>query len=262
MISVIIPTYSPGSYLKECLDSIERQTLPKKSFEVIIVLNGERDPFFQNINKLLEDYTFRAFLFHTEIKGVSNARNIGIDRAKGEYCCFIDDDDIVSNNYLEGLMNLAAKDILVVSNFMTFENNLDFIGKDYLSIAFSNETNPNSIFFNRRFFSSSCAKLIPRESIGNRRFDSTFYLGEDALFMASISDEVTKIVKTDESVIYYRRIRSGSASRKKYTLSKFIENKKRLILAYISIYISDIRRYNLPFFISRIIAVLLNKRVK
>lgn len=259
MISVIIPTYLPGFYLRECLESIEKQTLPKQHFEVILVLNGERDPYFQSIEQLLEKYTFTAFLYYTEKKGVSNARNLGIERAEGEYCCFIDDDDIISSNYLEEFNKLAAKDVLVVSNLMTFEGSLDNVGKDYLSVAFLKDNSSSSIFSNRKFFSSSCAKLIPRELISNRRFDSAFELGEDALFMASISDKVTQIVKTRDDAVYYRRIRSESASRKKYNKYIILQNKLMLIKAYITIYLSNIQGYNLAFFLSRIVATVLRR---
>ena len=44
-ISVIIPTYRPQAYLWECLDSLNRQTLSKSSFEVVLVLNGEQAPY-------------------------------------------------------------------------------------------------------------------------------------------------------------------------------------------------------------------------
>ena len=57
-ISVIIPTYAPKDYLWECLDSLENQTLSKDEFEVILVLNGEREPYESMIQKKLPEYSF------------------------------------------------------------------------------------------------------------------------------------------------------------------------------------------------------------
>ena len=85
-ISVIIPTYSPSDYIQECLNSIACQTLEYVAFEVIIILNGPRDPYWKYLDDLLKTYTFCSRLLYTDILGVSNARNIGLKHARGEYC--------------------------------------------------------------------------------------------------------------------------------------------------------------------------------
>lgn len=56
-ISIIIPTYKPGSYLKDCLESINDQTMDKKCFEVIIVLNGVIKPYIEYIYNLTKSMT-------------------------------------------------------------------------------------------------------------------------------------------------------------------------------------------------------------
>lgn len=61
-ISVIIPTYAPKDYLWECLGSLENQTLSKDEFEVILVLNGEREPYESLIRKKLPKYSFASTL--------------------------------------------------------------------------------------------------------------------------------------------------------------------------------------------------------
>ncbi len=117
-ISVVIPTYKPGAYIWECLDSLGRQTLSKEEFEVIIVLNGEKEPYFSQI----EDYArkhedgLQVRLTYSEKPGVSNARNLGIDMAHGEYLTFIDDDDWVTANYLFNLFTKAEAGTIVASN--------------------------------------------------------------------------------------------------------------------------------------------------
>ena len=93
-ISVIVPTYQPANYLWECLDSLCRQTLAPKEFEVVIVLNGCNEPYFGRIQQYIHAHQNHNFqLIQTEVGGVSNARNIGIDQSKGEYLAFLDDDD-------------------------------------------------------------------------------------------------------------------------------------------------------------------------
>lgn len=260
-ISVIIPTYKPQSYLDECLESLEGQTFDKGDYEVLVILNGEKDPYATDIQGKLRGYSFCSRFFYASDAGVSNARNIGLGNARGEYICFIDDDDFVSPAYLEGLYRTAAghPGAIAVSNVATFVHRNDKkLGKDYISLAFDRFSNnpTNSLFKKRKFLSSSWCKLIPTGMIRERRFDAAFRVGEDALFMFEISDKIQDIALSQEDVLYYRRLRSGSASRKTYSVLSKAENRIRLVGAYISLYVKGITRYNVLFFLSRIVAVI------
>ena len=100
-ISVIIPTYKPGAYIWECLDSLRNQTLPKEDFELILVLNGCKDPYYSQIQEYIDKNLIgnNVNFIQTDTGGVSNARNIALDVAKGEYITFIDDDDYISASF-------------------------------------------------------------------------------------------------------------------------------------------------------------------
>ena len=97
-ISVIIPSYRPEEYLYECLEAIINQTLNQNEFETLVVLNGCKEPYFEQIQKYINVHSSNIRLIQTDVPGVSNARNIGIEAAKGEYLTFVD--DIVSPVYL------------------------------------------------------------------------------------------------------------------------------------------------------------------
>lgn len=222
-ISIIIPTYKPGTYLKDCLDSINAQTINKKHFEVIIVLNGLIEPYFEYINELTKTYDFHAAVIATEISGVSNARNLGLSRAQGKYVCFIDDDDKISPTYLEDLYSKASTNNIVASNVKAFYDNSDKLENDYISVAYEKHFQkkaPLSVLEGRKFMSSSCCKIISKEIIKDIRFDTNLKIGEDSVFMAKISKKVKSIVLSDSSAIYYRRLRAGSASRVKQPILK------------------------------------------
>ena len=81
MITVIIPTYKPGAYLWKCLDSLESQTIEKSLYEVIVILNGCREPYATNMAQGIGKYSMNVRIEQTDTPGVSNARNIGIDMA-------------------------------------------------------------------------------------------------------------------------------------------------------------------------------------
>lgn len=251
MISVIIPTYKPEGYIYECLSSLYLQTLNSDRFEVLIVLNGPKEPFDNQISSFLADKD-NMHLLYTDKVGVSNARNVGIEKSKGDYISFIDDDDIVSDNYLEFLLAKADSCSIVVSNVYNFTNDKNEKIKDYLTF----KDNSSNIFKNRSYLSNACCKLIPLSVIENMRFDENFVKGEDAIFMFSISNRISRIQKTDAKCIYYRRIREMSASRKKTSLiNNFLTAiKQQYTFSYI--YIKNPFKYNFFLYISRLLAVL------
>ena len=256
-ISIIIPTYKPGSYLKDCLESINNQTMDKKCFEVIIVLNGVIKPYIEYIYSLTKMYDFNSVVIPTETPGVSNARNLGLSRTQGEYVCFIDDDDKISPSYLENLYSKATPNNIVASNVKAFYNNSNKTENDYIASAYKkliNKNSPLSVFKGRKFMSSSCCKIISRRIIQDGRFDTNLKIGEDSVFMAKISKKVKSIVLSDSSAIYYRRLRAGSASRVKQPILKKCNIVCKLLKKYTKMLTPS---YNIPFIATRIVAALL-----
>lgn len=256
-ISIIIPTYKPGSYLKDCLESINNQTMDKKCFEVIIVLNGVIKPYIEYIYSLTKMYDFNSVVIPTETPGVSNARNLGLSRTQGEYVCFIDDDDKISPSYLENLYCKATPNNIVASNVKAFYNNSNKTENDYIASAYKkliNKNSPLSVFKGRKFMSSSCCKIISRRIIQDVRFDTNLKIGEDSVFMAKISKKVKSIVLSDSSAIYYRRLRAGSASRVKQPILKKCNIVCKLLKKYTKMLTPS---YNIPFIATRIVAALL-----
>ena len=120
-ISVIIPSFKPQGYLWQCLDSICNQTFSKGDFELILVLNGCKKPYDEQIKAYIENHTYVNWNYiQTDVPGVSNARNIALNVAKGEYVAFIDDDDYVSPSYLEELYKKASYDCVSLSHPSAF----------------------------------------------------------------------------------------------------------------------------------------------
>lgn len=98
LISVIIPIYNVEKYLKKCIDSIINQTY--KNLEIILVDDGSPD----NCGKICDEYAKkdqRIRVIHKKNGGLSDARNAGIDIAKGKYIAFVDSDDYVEKEYIE-----------------------------------------------------------------------------------------------------------------------------------------------------------------
>lgn len=104
MISIIIPVYNSAKYLDECFEAITKQTF--SDFEVLCVDDGSTDDSLEKCRQW-EGIDQRFHAFTQKNQGVSSARNLAIEQAKGEYICFIDSDDVVAPNYLLHLTELT-----------------------------------------------------------------------------------------------------------------------------------------------------------
>ena len=257
-ISVIIPTYKPAEYIWECLDSLEKQTFLKKDFEVILVLNGCKEPYNTHIKEYIDKSNVQYNYIQTDQGGVSNARNIALEQAKGEYITFIDDDDYVSPSYLEELYSKSSLDTIALCYPYAFKDGdmtqLPYrISQQYEKCAIrGKQLYPRT----RKFFSGPCMKLIPMCFIQGRRFDERFKNGEDSLFMFLISDKFKWVDFTSRNAIYYRRVRESSANFRKRSFLDKLKNSLSLIFQYTNIYIKDLRHYKVNFYITRIFGAL------
>ena len=106
LISVIVPCYNVEKYLRKCVDSILNQTY--RNLEVILVDDGSPDGSPAICDEYAKNES-RVVVFHKENGGLSDARNYGIVRAKGEYITFIDSDDFVDKDYVEYMYTLLKK---------------------------------------------------------------------------------------------------------------------------------------------------------
>lgn len=122
LISVIIPIYNVAPYLRECLDSAISQTY--KNLQIILINDGSVDESETIAREYLKDS--RVELISVENGGLSRARNIGLDRARGEYIAFIDSDDYISSGFLEEMITLAR------------EWNVEFVCNDHIA-SFNSE---------------------------------------------------------------------------------------------------------------------------
>lgn len=260
-ISVIIPSYRPGKYIEQCLRSVESQSLDCAEYEVIVVLNGCCDPYLDMINGFVEanDYG-NIIVVQTDEGGVSNARNIGINHASGQYLLFLDDDDWLSPTYLDALLAEAKDDVVVNGNFLMVDDEGQNASPHFLSSAYerlhASGRSEFGVFEGRSFMSSACGKLIPQKVIGSDRFNVCYRLGEDSLFMFAVSPRVRSLRIGPADAIYYIRCRNNSASRSKWPWSYRARLAVSLAAAYVAIYLRRPLRFHFLFFASRVVATL------
>ena len=106
LVSIIIPIYNVEKYIHGCINSVLAQTYT--NIEIILVDDGSPD----NCPAICDEYAktdSRIRVIHKQNGGLSDARNVGIDAATGEYIVFIDSDDEVSSDYVEYLYDMIQK---------------------------------------------------------------------------------------------------------------------------------------------------------
>lgn len=201
LISVIIPVYNCSSYIGKCLHSVITQTY--KNLEIIVINNCSTD----NSKEICLDFASkdkRIKVIDEPIKGVSFARNRGLDTMRGDYFFFLDSDDYIKNNCLEALLNAinSWKTNIAFSNFFydltdksTPYYTYDFVisGKCLLKDALC-----------RKFDLNPCwGFLFESEYYKDLRFEN-FKLCEDELYMVKQISRASKISFISDSLLIYR----------------------------------------------------------
>ncbi|WP_292010357.1 glycosyltransferase family 2 protein, partial [Chryseobacterium sp.] len=106
-VSVIVPVYNVENYLEKCLDSLVKQTL--QNIEIVVVNDGSKDNSEIIIQRYAEQYPEKIKAFTKSNGGLSDARNFGIEKSKGDYLGFVDSDDYVTETMFEEMLSLAEK---------------------------------------------------------------------------------------------------------------------------------------------------------
>jgi len=218
--SIIIPVYNVEQYLSDCLDSILSQSY--KDFEVLLIDDGSKD----DSAKILADYQSKysnVIVFSQANKGQGEARNVGIDHAKGKYIWFIDADDFIRPDSLSFLYSeLNALDSDKVGLLFTYheleaqdeegkriENTDCGFDESIATGTYSNDF-VLSLLFEKKLIPMCCNKIFSKRLFDERKF--RFLPGvyfEDVCFSAQMIDacDSLKIIRKD---LYVYNKRQGS----------------------------------------------------
>lgn len=225
MVSIIIPAYNTGKYLCECLDSVLRQTW--RDVEVIVVNDGSTDA----TEEIARGYAARdglVKLITVSNGGQAAARNIGLDRAEGEWIAFVDSDDMLYPRAIETLMGIALRSGAPIA-CGRFVEGRRWVGERYGSDG-SNRSNrghgeteiPFELltaeeFMERMLYqsgadSSVCCKLYARRLFEKERFVPGI-LYEDLDIACRLAAEGGSVAVSEEVVYFYRENPESSTHR-------------------------------------------------
>lgn len=216
MVSIIIPAYNTGKYLCECLDSVLRQTW--RDIEVIVVNDGSTDAT-EEIARGYAARDGRVKLITVSNGGQAAARNIGLDRAEGEWIAFVDSDDILYPRAIESLMGIALRSGAPIA-CGRFVEGRRWVGERYGRDG-SNRSNREhgeaeisfellaaEEFMERMLYqsgadSSVCCKLYARRLFEKERFVPGI-LYEDLDIACRLAAEGGSVAVSEEVVYFYR----------------------------------------------------------
>lgn len=205
LVSVIVPVYNAEKYLRRCIESILGNTYV--NIELLLINDGSTDSSCE----ICDEYAIndsRVRVFHQHNQGVSTARNVGLENCTGNWVSFIDADDYVSPDYFDCDYSNAV-DVIQKSYSIIYEDENLIVQKPVRSNIIKSRKE-FLFFYVRNRTNALWDKIIRRDLIGNRRFDTTVKVGEDFLFFLSLIKDVTKYSFNDLGCYFYN-IRSGSA---------------------------------------------------
>lgn len=219
-VSVIVPVYNGESYISSCVDSLLAQTYEK--IEIIIIDDGSADSTKEKVENYAKE---NEKIRYKRIKnsGVSQARNIGIEMAQGEYLFFVDADDYLDKDTVKRAVEEA------------FQENADMVTVLHQEV-FGKFRKISKKYTKKEILTGSCAvhqflrtdkigwetwgKLMKREVVGKKRFPVGRSIAEDAEFVFCVLLDSKKVILLNEPLYFYR-ISESSAMAQNFSEKNF-----------------------------------------
>lgn len=214
LISVIVPVYNVKEFLDSCIQSIVRQTY--RNLEIILIDDGSID----GSGELCDEWATkddRILVIHSENRGVSHARNLGLDKASGEVIGFVDSDDWLDHRWFEILINqmVREKSDIVIGGYIRDDGHKQWMRLKKGSPRSLTSAETLSEMFqvneNKYFWWEIWDKIFKRSIFHGLRLDERITMAEDMLLCGGLvmnAENVSYI----PAFGYHYRVRAGSAT--------------------------------------------------
>ncbi|HZK39328.1 MAG TPA: glycosyltransferase [Clostridia bacterium] len=212
-ITLIVPVHNTEKYLRQCVTSIIAQTM-FDGIEIILIDDGSTDNSSEICDEFAREYK-NITVIHQENSGVSAARNVGLEKARGQYIAFVDSDDYIFSEMYERLFENAEKikaDMSVCGFVQCFPDKevsvrypfpeQEPMDKDFI------QNNIYAFMLQKESFNSCCNKLFTRRVIdkSNIRFQVGRANGEDRRFVIDFLAKSDLVCYTPFIGYYYRLV--------------------------------------------------------
>lgn len=251
-LSVIMPTYNRANGVRNAITAVLNSSY--RNFELLIINDGSSN----NTKDVLENLALtdnRIQIIHKSNRGVSSARNTGLEKAIGEFIVFVDDDDLIDTNHLQNLMNESYDYDIILDSYCRQSDCrpmeiIHYPQKDVLGnckiiefIFGEMQSYPYCFFSYAKRFRSSIIKA------NNIRYNTNINMGEDRPFLMDylkycnsikVIDTHSYLIQDVSSATY--RLSKGKKS-SQYLWDNFIQNYQILKTFYKDTHISSVKKY-------------------
>ncbi len=202
LVSIIIPAYNAQNSILICLESVLNQTY--KNIEILVINDGSTDKTLEILEKIQDK---RLKVFSQDNKGVSSARNKGLENALGQYIAFVDSDDFIDKDFIHKMLKSAMQnsaDIVVCDVILTMDKKTSIfhdidakIGKinpkEYLKLLMLDRSSKGWVW----------NKFFKKDIVKNIRFNEKIVLAEDKLFLIFAIVNSKNIYKLNSALYKY-----------------------------------------------------------
>ena len=218
LISVIIPVYNTEKYLRKCVESILSQTFT--DFELLLINDGSTDSSGAICDEYAQKDT-RVRVFHKENGGVSSARNLGLDKARGQWITFVDSDDYVEPEMLSCIHQYEDEELIAMSYIYEKEPVIEYEKLKDKKILLSSRNLTEILMLGA--FMTPYSKFYKREiiEIHKIRFNERLTAREDTLFVWVYLLRIENIRTIDLSLYHYC-IKEEGLSHKRISIEESI----------------------------------------
>ena len=240
LVSIIIPIYQAAGTLRECvLSCVTQKGIENDGYEVILVDDGSKDESAEIADKLAEEYgQDKIKVKHIKNRGVSGARNIGLEMAAGKYVYFVDADDTISEDCIANILKAVDEETVLADGCNTVDSPYMLSGYQYIE-NYTLESNTHV-----------WGKLFLRKRLTEAQihFKEGLTIGEDLLFLLDVAisegkQKGVKIVPVGADDYRYTDNENGAMKTAfkasfldQLTCWEIAEDKLKEVHEYISVY--------------------------
>ena len=231
IISIIVPIYNAEKFIERCIKSVLNQT--EHSWELILINDGSIDNTEQICKKYVGDA--RIHLYSKRNTGVSDTRNIGIEKAIGNWITFLDADDELSSDYIENALKIISKNNydIIVGQLNTYlgaeyliKSDIEYNRKNKIRLMKNLISGEKKENYNSSLLGFVIGKIYKSEIVKNLKFPLKIRYREDTLFNLQAFLKAKNILVTN-SINYH-----------------YIINTQSACFKYIPDYMNEIKQFN------------------
>lgn len=224
LVSVIVPCYNVEEYIRLCINSILNQTY--KNLEIFLVDDGSPD----HCGDICDEYAkkdSRINVIHKKNGGLSDARNVALDVAKGEYIVFVDSDDYIAPHHIKGLYELIMKynaEIAANPPCIFLQGGKPCPRGDDKVFIFSGHEALQNMFYQKQIDTSAWGKMYKRSLFEEIRYPYGLYFEDNPTTYKLLLKSNRVIFQNRQS--YFYLIRSNSIEGTTFSKKKFDDSLK------------------------------------